>query len=295
MDSLRVNRKTAPDKPSRNRHYQRKPPRYTVMQTRPVRLYTLGSILRRHGVVACLSIVLAIPLYVLSPAPAALADPVDMNLVIAVDISDSIDPDELQLQRKGYIAAFEDPEIVQAIKSGKNGRISIAYFEWSDSTDQTLVIDWMIVSDGPTASAFSTKLKLAPVQRGHFTSISSAISYALALLRRSPHEGDRRVIDISGDGRNNDGPPLTSAREAALSWNVTINGLPIDNERSQQASNLEPGQIAQYYRDEVIGGPDAFVVVAKSYVDIERAISRKLLREIARKKGDDALRRAAAR
>ena len=283
------------DMPSRNGHYQRKPPRYTAMQIRRVGPCSLGSVLRRHGGVARASALLAIPLLILLSAPAAHAEPVDMNLVIAVDISDSIDPDELQLQRKGYIAAFEDPEIVQAIKSGKNGRIAISYFEWSDSTDQTLVVDWMIIRDKASATAFSTRLKLAPVQRGHFTSISAAVSYALTLLRRSPHEGERRVIDVSGDGRNNDGPPLATARAAALSWNVTINGLPIDNERSQEASNLEPGQIAQYYREEVVGGPDSFVVVAKSYVDIERAISRKLLREIAGSKSDETSHRAAAR
>ncbi len=285
----------APYMPPCIRHYQRKPLRYTAMQNRPIGHICLYLTVRRQTVAASLRILLAVPLLFLLSAVAAQAEPVDLNLVVAVDISDSIDPDELQLQRQGYIAAFEDSEIVQAITGGKYGRIAVSYFEWSDATDQTLIVDWMIISDRASALAFSTQLKLAPVQRGHFTSISSAISYALALLRRSPHQSDRKVIDISGDGRNNDGAPLTTARAAALSWNVTINGLPIDNERSQQASNLEPGQIAKYYREEVIGGPDAFVVVAKSYIDIEHAIGRKLLREISDKESGVKMRRAAAR
>ena len=270
-----------------------------TMQNRPTGYFRLGPVIPRNAILARMRALLAVPLFILFSASAAQADsqaqPVDLNLVIAVDISDSIDPDELQLQREGYIAAFEDSEIVQAIRGGKYGRIAVSYFEWSDATDQKLIVDWEIISDGASAHAFSTQLKLAPVQRGHFTSISSAISYALALLQRSPHQSDRKVIDISGDGRNNDGAPLQTARAAALSLNVTINGLPIDNERSQQASNLEPGQIAKYYREEVIGGPDAFVVVAKSYIDIEHAIGRKLLREIAGKGRDETLRRAALR
>lgn len=223
------------------------------------------------------------------------ADPVDLALALAVDVSDSIDGEELVLQRNGYIDAFARSDIVNAIKSGKHGRIAVAYYEWADSSEQTLVVDWMIIEDLGSAQAFGQKLKQAPVRKGHFTSISAALIYGLGLLRKSPHEADRKVIDISGDGRSNDGPPVLESRAAVLSWNVTINGLPIENERSLYASNLAPGQMAQYYKDEVIGGPDAFIVIAKSFADIERAISRKLLREIARDESDDAERRAAAR
>jgi hypothetical protein len=230
----------------------------------------------------------------LSPA-AAWAETVDLTLVLAVDVSDSIDIEELQLQRKGYIDAFVHSDIIEAIKGGKYGRIAVAYFEWADSSEQTLVADWMIIKDLESARAFGEKLRQAPVRKGHFTSISAAISYSLNLLRRSPHQTERKVIDISGDGRSNDGPPLAGARAAALSWNVTINGLPIENERSLDASNLAPGQMAQYYKDEVIGGPEAFIVVARNFTDIARAISRKLLREIAGDEGDAAKASASSR
>ena len=245
-----------------------------------------GGRLRRHALLTLLLLLTAF---------GAKAEPVDLTLVLAVDVSDSIDIEEMQLQRRGYINAFERSDIIEAIKAGKHGRIAVSYFEWADSSEQTLVTDWMIIEDLQSAKAFGSKLKDAPVRKGHFTSISAAVSYSLNLLRRSPHEGDRKVIDISGDGRSNDGPPLAPVRASALSWNVTINGLPIENERSLDASNLAPGQMAQYYKEEVIGGPDAFIVVAKSFADIERAISRKLLREIAGDEGGSAKASASSR
>jgi hypothetical protein len=251
------------------------------MPLTPVRQYRPGAANRRRGRILFGHCLIFLLLLILASANPAWAEPVDLNLVLAVDVSDSIDAEELQLQRQGYTTAFERPEIIEAIMSGTYGRIAVAYFEWADSSEQTLFVDWMIIKDKASAQAFSNRLKPAPVQKGHFTSISAAISYGLGLLRQAPHESDRKVIDISGDGRNNDGPPLPPARAAALNWNVTINGLPIENERSQQSGHLEPGQIAQYYREEVIAGPNSFIVVAKSFRDIERAISRKLLREIA--------------
>lgn len=251
---------------------------------------TSNWVARCGGLLVCR---MALALILLLPAFGARADTVDLTLVLAVDVSDSIDIEELQLQRKGYIDAFVHSDIVEAIKGGKYGRIAVAYFEWADSSEQTLVADWTIIKDMESAKAFGEKLSQAPVRKGHFTSISGAISYSLNLLRRSPHQTERKVIDISGDGRSNDGPPVAGARAAALSWNVTINGLPIENERSLDASNLAPGQMAQYYKDEVIGGPDAFIVVAKSFTDIEHAISRKLLREIAGDEGDGTKARAS--
>ena len=215
------------------------------------------------------------------PAFSAVAADVDLTLVLAVDVSDSIDANESLLQRQGYADAFRRPEIVEAIRSGRHGRIAVAYFEWADVSEQALIVDWMIVEDPASAKAFGDKLMAATLAGGHFTSISAAINYALGLLKTSPHKTDRKVIDISGDGRNNDGPPLDAARAAAQTWDVTINGLPIDNERSRLASDMEPGEIAKYYRERVIMGPGAFIVEAKDFSDFERAISRKLLREIA--------------
>lgn len=220
------------------------------------------------------------PLLVLSAAPATAAQ-VDLNLVLAIDVSDSIDASEGQLQRQGYIDAFRNPEVIEAIRGGRTGRIAVAYFEWADVGEQSLIINWMVIGDLESAKAFGDKLTNATANSGHFTSISAAITYALGLLKNAPHESDRRVIDISGDGRNNDGPPLDVARSAAQAYDVTINGLPIDNERSRLASDMEAGQIAKYYREQVIMGPGAFIVEAKSFDDFERAIARKLLREIA--------------
>jgi len=222
---------------------------------------------------------IALLLALLAALPAAAAE-VDLNLVLAVDVSDSIDTSENQLQRQGYINAFRRPEIIQAIRSGRTGRIAVAYFEWADVGEQSLIINWMVIGDMESAKSFGDKLAAASTNSGHFTSISAAITYALGLLKQAPHQSDRNVIDISGDGRNNDGPPLDAARSAAQAWDVTINGLPIDNERSRLASDMEAGQIAKYYKEQVIMGPGAFIVEAKSFDDFERAISRKLLREI---------------
>lgn len=225
------------------------------------------------------AVAVIVPLFAATPSAAAVA--VDLALVLAVDISDSIDVNEGLLQRRGYVDAFKSPEIQQAIKNGRHGRIAVAYFEWADVSLQSLVVDWMIIDGPDTARKFGETLDAFTTHGGHFTSISAAIQYALSLLKRSPYEATRQVIDISGDGRNNDGPPLRSAREAAATWGVTINGLPIDNERSRIASDLMPGEISRYYRERVIIGPGAFIVEAKDFEDFGRAISRKLLREIA--------------
>lgn len=219
--------------------------------------------------------------------------PVDLTLVLAVDVSDSIDAKEGLLQRNGYANAFKRPEILNAIRSGRHGRIAVAYFEWADVSEQTLIVNWMIIEDMKSAETFGSRLHEAALNGGHFTSISAAISYALDLLKKAPYETDRMVIDISGDGRSNDGPPIEAARKAADTWMVTINGLPIDNQRSQLAADMEPGQIARYFQEKVITGPGAFIVVAKDFADFEQAINRKLLREIAGRPHPDPDRAAA--
>jgi hypothetical protein len=206
---------------------------------------------------------------------------VDLNLVLAVDVSDSIDAKEGLLQRDGYAKALKLPEILNAISSGRHGRIAVSYFEWADASEQELIVDWMIIEDLASAEEFGKRLAAATLHGGHFTSISAAINYALGLLKKSPFTADRKVIDISADGRSNDGPSLEAARRAADTWEVTINGLPIDNERSRLAADMLPGQIARYFQEKVITGPGAFIVVAKDFADFEQAISRKLLREIA--------------
>lgn len=219
----------------------------------------------------------------LAPVPGAVAQSgaVDVALIFAVDVSDSIDGDEVKLQRQGYIEAMGHPRILHAIKKGKLRRIAVAYFEWADAGKQNLIVDWTIVKDEASARAFGAKLTASRVAKGHFTSISSAISFAFALFDRNPYQGRRRVIDISGDGRNNRGPPLGPMRDAALGKRITINGLPIVNDRDEANFGRPPGHIERYYRQEVIAGANAFVVVAKNFGDFGDAISRKLIREIA--------------
>lgn len=210
----------------------------------------------------------------------ARATPVDLALVLAVDVSDSIDAKEVRLQRQGYMAAIQHPRTLHAIKRGRHGRVAVAYFEWADSEKQILIVDWMIIRDAASARAFADRLRPAPVLNGHFTSISAALAFATALFQRTDFETERRVIDLSGDGRNNNGPPLAPARAGALSKGITINGLPIINSEGEHSGGLPPLYVDRYYRKRVIGGSGAFTVVVKRYSDFEEAINRKLLREI---------------
>lgn len=207
--------------------------------------------------------------------------PVDLVLVLAADVSDSIDSAEVKLQREGYISAMRHPQTLQAIKGGKHGRIAVAYFEWSDGGNQTLIVDWMTIEDESTGAQFGERLKPAKIPEGHFTSISSAIQFALSMFKRSPYQSKSRVIDISGDGQNNSGPPLEPVRAEAKAQGVVINGLPIVNDRGRHYTGLPPVKIQDYYRRNVIVGDSAFIITAKNFYDFERAIRRKLIREIA--------------
>ena len=234
--------------------------------------------MRRAGSIGIRFLLLG--LLTLAPIGTASAEAVDLALVLAVDVSESIDTEEVKLQRQGYISAIKQPTILQAIRRGKHGRIGVAYFEWSDAGNHALIVDWTTVQDEASAEAFGERLEEAGVLDGHFTSISSAIDFALNLFERNPFKSERRVIDISGDGRNNNGPPVEQMRAEAVKRNITINGLPIVNDRDRQFSGLPPDDIENYYRKNVIGGPNAFIVVAKSFDDFERAIIRKLMREI---------------
>lgn len=234
--------------------------------------------MRRTGSIGVRFLLLG--LLMLSPATKAFAEAVDLALVLAVDSSESIDNEEVKLQREGYIAAIKDSGILHAIQKGKHGKIALAYFEWADANTQTLLIDWTTVSDEASAVAFGERLKSSPILDGHFTSISSAIGYAMTLLDNNPYKSKRLVIDISGDGRNNHGPPLAEMQAEAIKRKITINGLPIVNDRDRQFSGLPPDDIERYYRNNVIAGKNAFIVVARNFDDFERAIIRKLMREI---------------
>lgn len=209
------------------------------------------------------------------------AEPVDLELVLAIDISGSIDPDEAKLQRDGYVNAFRDPQVIHAIRGGINGRIAVAYFEWASYHQMHVVMNWTMIQDTATAHDFADKLAAVPITRGMRTSISGAIEYALPMFERSGFEPLRRVLDISGDGPNNDGGLITIFRDRALAKGITINGLPIMNGRPNQWGFPVMPDLDLYFIGCVIGGPGAFVEVARSFEDFDRAVRRKLILEIA--------------
>jgi hypothetical protein len=215
-----------------------------------------------------------------SAVAVAAAEPVDLELVLAVDISGSIDEDEARLQREGYVAALTDPDVLKAIRSGLHGRIAIAYFEWSGPETRRLVLDWTLVEDEETAHAAAAKLGAAPIRSGMSTSISGAIDFAMPMYGRD-YQGARRVLDISGDGPNNAGPLVTVPREQALARGITINGLPIVNDRPSRGGFPTLKELDLYYEHCVIGGPGAFLIVAEGFETFAEAIRKKMIIEIA--------------
>ena len=206
--------------------------------------------------------------------------PVDLELLLAVDVSGSVDPGEAKLQRAGYVGALTDKRVVSAIKSGIFGRIAVAYVEWADSHLQSTVLGWTLIDGTESAHGFADRLDEAPIMRGRFTSISALIERALPMFADNGFEGTRRVIDISGDGANNTGNMVTVARDVAVRAGIIINGLPIVNDRQQrfgpQIANLD-----LYYRNCVIGGRGAFLIVAQDFESFAVAIRKKLILEIA--------------
>jgi hypothetical protein len=214
------------------------------------------------------------------PAPASPAN-VDIELILAVDISGSIDPDEAKLQRDGYARAIADPAVVKAIRSGIHGRIAVSYFEWADATTQGSLVEWMVISDQASAEAVSRRLLEHPIRTARRTSISGAIQYAIPLYGSGPHKGLRRVLDISGDGPNNDGARVDLVRDEALAAGIVINGLPIMNGRVNTWGFPVLDDLDRYYEGCVTGGPGSFVVVAEGFETFFEAIRRKLILEIA--------------
>ncbi|MES2197475.1 MAG: DUF1194 domain-containing protein [Pseudomonadota bacterium] len=205
---------------------------------------------------------------------------VDVELVLAVDVSYSMDLDELALQREGYAQAIISKEFLQALKSGPNGKISVTYFEWAASSDQKIIIPWRVIDGPETADAVAAEILKTPIRRASRTSISGAINFAMPLFDENPHRGIRRVIDISGDGPNNNGSPVTIARDAAVERGVIINGLPI-MVKELSYSTMDIANLDFYYEDCVIGGPGSFVVSIKERDKFKEAIRTKLVLEIA--------------
>jgi len=218
------------------------------------------------------------------PAAAAAAEQVDLLLVLAADVSRSVDNAKFQLQREGYAAAISDPRVLDAIRSGRNGRVGLTFVEWSGVGSQRVLIDWTTIGDAESARGFGDRLLEAPRSFADRTSISGAIEFAMGQLARAPYAPARRTIDISGDGTNNAGGDVTVARDKAIAQGVTINGLVILSE-TPLAWNPDhtnpPGGLQNYYRNNVIGGPGAFVLVAENFNSFGRAIVKKMIAEVA--------------
>jgi hypothetical protein len=232
---------------------------------------------RRVGcIVACAGLLIA--------ALPARADGVDMLLVLAADVSRSIDDGEFELQRKGYAAALADPRVLKAITEGPNKSIALTYVEWSGAGEQKTVVDWTTIHDGEDAAVTASAILAAPRSFLARTSISEAIDFSVARLAVARVSADRKVIDISGDGTNNSGRSVTDARDEALAKGVTINGLAIINTKAGAGfftHTQPPGGLPAYYKDNVIGGSGAFVLTVENFDTFGEAITRKLVSEIA--------------
>ena len=217
-------------------------------------------------------------------AAPAHAEDVDLLLILAADVSRSIDDVEFNLQRKGYAAALSDPKVLAAIAGGPNRSIAICFVEWSDTLDQKVVVDWTTIRDGEDAAAVGATMLAAPRSFASRTSISGAIYFSLGQFSSSAPKADRRIIDISGDGTSNAGPPITEARDQAVAKGITINGLAIINTQTRPGFTMHtqpPGGLPNYYKENVIGGPGAFLLIVENFETFANAITRKLVNEIA--------------
>lgn len=216
-----------------------------------------------------------------APLPArAEAEPVDVLLVLAVDVSRSVDEEEARLQREGYREALSDARVVEAIGRGMIGAVGVAYVEWAGIEHQRLVLPWTRIATQHDADGWAAALAEAPRASLSWTSISGAIDFSRRVLAEAPFEGTRRVIDVSGDGVNNSGRPSEMARDEAVAEGIVINGLPIVNDRPT-FGRMPPVPVDQYYAQNVIGGPGAFLIVAEDFSVFANAVRRKLIREIA--------------
>ncbi len=204
--------------------------------------------------------------------------PVDVALVLAVDISTSMDRDEFALQRAGYVDALRHPDFIRAVRAGANGRIALAYFEWAGTVRDDAMVPWQVIDGPESAAAFADRVAQRPFRSFRGTSISTALAFGADLLDRADVAAERRVIDISGDGPNNIGLPVTAARDAAVADGVVVNGLPIMIRPSLTFRNLD-----QYYARCVTGGPGAFVLPINDASEFAIAIRRKLILEVSGK------------
>jgi hypothetical protein len=229
-----------------------------------------------------LAMIAGLPRFV--PPAHAEDDQVDLLLVLAADISRSVDEKKFKLQRDGYAAALADPRVVRAMMAGPRGRIALCFIEWASNTEQIIVVDWTLVGSAAEAEDVAGRVRGAPRAFLGRTSISAAIDFAMAHLGRSAFQAPRRVIDVSGDGTNNSGRAVTEARDEAVAAGVTINGLVILSEVPLPTNPMHthpPGGLTAYYENNVVGGPGAFVVEAESFEAFGQSLISKLIKEIA--------------
>jgi hypothetical protein len=221
------------------------------------------------------------------PSTAQGADAVDVALVLAADVSRSINEEEFELQRRGYAAAITSPRLIDTIRSGSHGAIAVSFVEWAGESEQKTVVDWTVIRDETQASAFAAALVEAPRSYVGRTAIGSAIDFSANRLAESGLQTDRRIIDVSGDGTSNQGRPVTDARDSAVKAGVIINGLAIFNRRAAEQGGYlalhtnPPGGLVKYYSDNVIGGAGSFVLPIDGFASFDQAIIHKLVSEIA--------------
>jgi hypothetical protein len=208
---------------------------------------------------------------------------VDLEVILAADVSRSIDDAEFDLQRKGYAAALTDPRVLTAIHARPGAAIGVCFIEWSGDEDQQVVVDWTEIRDEEEAGTVAAAMLAAPRSFMGRTSISAAIDFAMAHFAKSQWQANQRIIDISGDGTNNSGRAVTEARDEAIGRGITINGLAIVNDKPNlgySAHTQPPGGLPLYYQQNVIGGPNAFLFVVKDFNSFADAMAQKLAKEI---------------
>ncbi len=236
----------------------------------------LGQGLERLLLIFCIALVLALPLVRAGSA----AEPVDVELVLAVDVSLSMSPAELAIQRRGYAAALTDDRVIRTIQQGKYGKIAITYFEWAGWTSQEIIVPWTVIASRVDAARFARVLFANPPGNARRTSIAGALDFGADVFAESGFRGTKRVIDVSGDGPNNQGPSVKKMRDAVLKQGITINGLPLMTNRSV-ASAYDIPDLDRYYANCVIGGPGAFMIPVNDWSQFPEAVRRKLELELA--------------
>lgn len=206
---------------------------------------------------------------------------VDLELVLAVDISYSVDEDEARRQREGYVAALAHPDVISAIEGGPLGRIAVTYVEWADSRFQRAAADWTVIASEEDALGFAATVAAAPLERGHYTAIGAAIADSVRRIETNQYQGYRRLIDISGDGPQNQGMDLAEARAMADEARIIVNGLPVITDQPGRWVRPVEVNLDAYFEENVITGPGAFVLAARTAEEFRTAILRKMTLEIA--------------